>query len=156
MTEAPVVRHHVVVSGTPDVAFATFTRRLGEFKPPEHNLLDSPIISTVLEPRVGGNIVDTGEDGTECRWATVLAFEPPDRLVFSWDIGPTWQLEDSEHSSEVELRFLPDGPNRTRVELVHRHLDRHGPGWPSVHAGVDSDQGWPLYLTRYASLLAVS
>ena len=156
MTEAPVVRHHVVVAAARERAFETFTQRLGEFKPREHNLLGSPIASTVLEPRVGGHIIDTGEDGSECRWARVLAFEPPDRLVFSWDIGPTWQLEDAEHSSEVELRFIPEGAAHTRVELEHRHLDRHGPGWPAVQEGVDSDQGGPLYLARYAALLEAS
>jgi uncharacterized protein YndB with AHSA1/START domain len=156
MTEAPVVRHEVVVAGTPERAFAAFTQRLGEFKPPEHNLLGSPIVSTVLEPRVGGHIVDRGEDGSECRWARVLAFEPPERLVFSWDIGPTWQLEDPEHASEVELRFVADGPAHTRVELEHRHLDRHGSGWPAAHEGVNGDQGWPLYLARYAALLEAS
>ncbi len=156
MTEAPVVRHHVIVAGTPAVAFAAFTQRLGEFKPPEHNLLGTPIASTVLEPRVGGHIIDRGEDGCECRWARVLAFEPPDRLIFSWDIGPTWQLEDPAHASEVEVRFFPEGPERTRVELEHRHLDRHGPGWAAVREGVDGDQGWPLYLSRYAHLLGAS
>lgn len=155
MIEPAVVRHHVVVAGTPERAFAAFTQRLGEFKPPEHNLLASPIVSTVLEPRVGGHIIDRGEDGSECRWATVLVFEPPDRLVFSWDIGPTWQLEVPENSSEVELRFLPDAPGHTRVELEHRHLDRHGPGWPALREGVDGDQGWPLYLARYAAMLEV-
>ena len=108
MTEAPVVRHEVVVCGSPELAFAAFTERLGEIKPKEHNLLSSPIVSTTLEPRVGGNIIDRAEDGTECRWARVLAFEPPDRLVFSWDIGPTWQLEQPENASEVELRFFAD------------------------------------------------
>ena len=84
----------------------------------------------------------------------VLAFEPPDRLVFSWDIGPTWQLEtDPANASEVEVRFVADGTAHTRVELEHRHIDRHGPGWESVHAGVDEDQGWPLYLARFAALL---
>lgn len=156
MTDAPVVRHHVVVTGTPERAFATFTERMDEFKPREHNLLDSPIAETVLEPRVGGHIVDRGEDGSECRWARVLVFEPPDRLVFSWDIGPTWQLEDPANASEVELRFVAEGPDHTRVELEHRHLDRHGPGWPAVHEGVDGDQGWPLYLARYAALLEAS
>lgn len=153
MSEPAVVRHHVVVAGTPERAFAAFTQRLGEFKPPEHNLLATPIVSTVLEPRVGGHIIDRGEDGSECRWARVLVFEPPDRLVFSWDIGPTWQLEAPENASEVELRFLPDRPGHTRVELEHRHLDRHGPGWPALREGVDGDQGWPLYLQRYAAML---
>jgi uncharacterized protein YndB with AHSA1/START domain len=86
----------------------------------------------------------------------VLAFEPPDRLVFSWDIGPTWQLEETGNASEVELRFVSEGPDRTRVELEHRHLDRHGPGWPRLREGVDGDQGWPLYLRRYAALLEPS
>ncbi len=153
MTGAPVVRHEVVVRGTPERAFAAFTERMGEFKPKEHNLLSSPIVSTTFEPRVGGHIVDRAEDGSECRWARVLAFDPPDRLVFSWDIGPTWQLEQPENASEVELRFLPVDADHTRVELEHRYLDRHGPGWPAVHEGVDGEQGWPLYLGRYAALL---
>ncbi len=154
MTEAPLVRHEVVVPGTPEQAFAAFTERMGEIKPKEHNLLASPIVSTTVEPRVGGHIVDRGEDGSECRWARVLAFDRPDRLVFSWDIGPTWQLEsDPDNASEVEVRFIADGPDRTRVELEHRHLDRHGPGWPAVRDGVDDEQGWPLYLARFAALL---
>jgi uncharacterized protein YndB with AHSA1/START domain len=153
-TEAPVVRHHVVVPGTPERAFAAFTERFDDIKPREHNMLGSPITSTTFEPWVGGHIVDRGEDGSECRWARVMVFEPPTRLVFSWDIGPTWQLEaDSENASEVEVRFIPEGPDRTRVELEHRHLDRHGPGWLSLRDGVDDAQGWPLYLARYASLV---
>jgi uncharacterized protein YndB with AHSA1/START domain len=107
----------------------------------------------VFEPRVGGNIVDRGTDGSECRWARILAYEPPSRVVFSWDIGPTWQLEtDPEHASEVEVRFVSEGPQRTRVELEHRNLDRHGPGWEAVAQGVGADGGWPLYLERYAGL----
>jgi uncharacterized protein YndB with AHSA1/START domain len=156
MTDGPVVRHEVVVDGTPDRAFATFTGRMGDIKPKEHNLLTSPIAETVFEPRVGGHIYDRAEDGSECRWARVLAFEPPHRVVFSWDIGPTWQLEqDPDHASEVEVRFVAEGEDRTRVRLEHRHLDRHGPGWESVRDGVDDPQGWPLYLARYAALLTV-
>ncbi|MGH3251514.1 MAG: hypothetical protein ACRDOI_35630, partial [Trebonia sp.] len=75
------------------------------------------------------------------------------RVVFSWDIGPQWQVEtDPELTSEVEVRFVAEGPGRTRVELEHRHLDRHGPGWRSVGDAVDGDQGWPLYLSRYAAM----
>ena len=128
--------------------------RFGDFKPPEHNLLAVPIAKTVFEPRVGGHIVDIGEDGSECRWARVLAYDPPHRVVFSWDIGPTWQLEaDPGNASEVEVCFVSDRSGRTRVELEHRHLDRHGPGWQSLADGVGHDQGWPLYLARYAALI---
>jgi uncharacterized protein YndB with AHSA1/START domain len=135
-------------------AFKVFTERFGDFKPREHNLLRAPIAETVFEPRVGGNIYDRAVDGTECRWARILAFEPPDRVVFSWDISPRWQLEtDPDLTSEVEVRFFAEAPQRTRVELEHRNIDRHGSGWESVRDGVDNEAGWPLYLQRYAALL---
>ena len=134
-------------------AFAVFTERFGDFKPKEHNMLSAPIAETVFEPRVGGHIVDRGTDGSQCRWATVLVYEPPQRVVFSWDIGPTWQVEtERENVSEVEVRFTAETPDRTRVHLEHRNLDRHGPGWESVAGGVGADDGWPLYLDRYAAL----
>jgi uncharacterized protein YndB with AHSA1/START domain len=113
-----------------------------------------PIAKTVFEPRVGGHIYDRGTDGSECRWARILAYDPPNRVVFSWDIGPTWQVEsDPGQTSEVEVTFVAVTPDRTRIQLHHRHLDRHGPGWESVRDGVEHDQGWPLYLDRYARLL---
>jgi uncharacterized protein YndB with AHSA1/START domain len=154
MTEASVQRS-VVVSGSPERAFAVFTQKFDAIKPREHNLLGSPIVETILEPRVGGRIVDRAEDGSECAWARILAFDPPERLVFTWDIGPTWQLEDDlDNASEVELRFIAEGPDTTRVELEHRHLDRHGSGWESLRDGVADEQGWPLYLSRYAALVS--
>jgi uncharacterized protein YndB with AHSA1/START domain len=150
-----VVVREVVVNAPVEVAFKVFTERFGDFKPKEHNLLGSPIAETRFDPQVGGHIYDVGEDGSECRWARVLAFEPPDRVVFSWDISPTWQIEaDPGNASEVEVRFVAEGVDRTRVELEHRHLDRHGPGWESVRDGVGEDQGWPLYLARYAEVVA--
>ncbi len=89
------------------------------------------------------------------QWARVLAYEPPSRVVFSWDISPTWVLEtDLEKTSEVEVRFIVETPHRTRVELEHRNLDRHGEGWEGTREGVNSPDGWPLYLQRYAELIA--
>jgi hypothetical protein len=77
--------------------------------------------------------------------------------VFSWDISPQWTIEsDRERTSEVEVRFIAESPDRTRVELEHRHLDRHGPGWESVSDGVAGDAGWPLYLDRYAALVVAA
>jgi uncharacterized protein YndB with AHSA1/START domain len=152
-TETTVVRKQVVVNAPITKAFSAFTERFGDFKPPEHNLLGAPIVETVFEPRVGGHIYDRATDGSECRWARILAYEPPNRVVFSWDIGPQWQVEtDQELTSEVEVRFVVEAQDRTRVELEHRHLDRHGPGWQSLRDGIDNDQGWPLYLDRYVAL----
>jgi uncharacterized protein YndB with AHSA1/START domain len=97
----------------------------------------------VFEPRVGGHIIDRGTDGSECRWARVLAYDPPHLVCFSWDINLRWQLEtDPAKTSEVEVTFTPDGPERTRVVLTHRNLDRHGDGWQSMRDAVGS--GWSL------------
>jgi uncharacterized protein YndB with AHSA1/START domain len=156
MTQAAdaVVRRQIVVEASIDRAFTVFTERFGDFKPPEHNLLGVAIAETVFEPKVGGHIYDRAVDGSECRWARVLAYEPPDRVVFSWDISPQWQIEtEPDRTSEVEVRFVAETPQRTRVELEHRHLDRHGPGWQAVRDGIAHDEGWPLYLDRYAALL---
>ncbi|PRC48556.1 ATPase, partial [Mycobacterium sp. ITM-2017-0098] len=149
MTEP--IRQQIVVRAPVERAFTVFTTQFGAFKPKEHNLLTSPIADTVFEERVGGHIYDVGEDGSRCEWARVLVYEPPSRVVFSWDIGPTWQVEsDPSMSSEVEVRFIAEAAGRTRVELEHRHLDRHGDGWRSVADGVSGDGGWPLYMRRYA------
>jgi uncharacterized protein YndB with AHSA1/START domain len=146
------VRISTVVEAPLELAFSVFTDGFGSFKPREHNLLeDEDIAETVFESHVGGNIYDRGVNGSECRWARVLAFEPPNRVVFSWDISPQWQLEtDPERTSEVEVRFVPETPERTRVELEHRNLDRHGDGWEGVREGVAGEGGWPLYLDRYS------
>lgn len=136
-------------------AFVVFTRDLGSFKPPDHNLLGVPLAETVVEPHVGGHIIDRGTDGSECRWARVLVYDPDERFVFSWDIGPSWEVEtDEAKTSEVEVTFTALSPDRTRVDIDHRHLDRHGDGWIGLREGVSTDEGWPLYLLRYAALLS--
>jgi uncharacterized protein YndB with AHSA1/START domain len=144
-------RHSIVVEAPIERAFSVFTDGFGTFKPREHNMLQVEIAETVFETHVGGNIYDRGVDGSECRWARVLAYEPPDRVVFSWDISPQWQIEtDLDKTSEVEVRFIAEASDRTRVELEHRNLDRHGPGWEAERDGVAGDGGWPLYLARFA------
>jgi uncharacterized protein YndB with AHSA1/START domain len=144
-------QHSIVVEAPIERAFSVFTDGFGTFKPREHNMLQVDIAETVFETHVGGSIYDRGVDGSECRWARVLAFEPPNRVLFSWDISPQWQIEtDPDKTSEVEVRFIAEAPDRTRVELEHRNLDRHGPGWETERDGVATDQGWPLYLDRFA------
>jgi len=149
------LRTQIVVDAPIERAFRVFTEDFDSIKPHEHNLLNIEIAETVFEPRVGGHIYDRGVDGSECRWARVLAYEPPSRIVFSWDISPQWQIEtDLKKTSEVEVRFISDGPERTTVELEHRNLDRHGKGWESERDGVAGAGGWPLYLQRFVNLLA--
>lgn len=150
----PITKTITVNAGI-ERAFAVFVKRFDAIKPREHNLLSVPIAETIFEPKAGGHIYDVGVDGSECRWSRVLVYEPPSRLVFTWDIGTTWQLEtDPAKTSEVEVRFTAESDGRTRVELEHRHLDRHGSGWTAVAKGIGGDAGWPLYLSRYGELAA--
>jgi uncharacterized protein YndB with AHSA1/START domain len=148
------VRAAIVVEAPLERAFSVFTEGFGRFKPREHNMLAVEIAETIFEPRVGGHLYDRGVDGSECRWARVLAYEPPHRVVLSWDISPQWQLEkDLEKTSEWDVRFFSEAPERTRVELEHRNLERHGEGWESERDGVAGEGGWPLYLRRFADVV---
>ena len=154
-TTSTTVHASTVVDAPLERAFEVFTEDFGKFKPAEHNMLGVEIAETVFEPRVGGHLYDRGVDGSVCRWARVLAYEPPHRVVLSWDISPQWQIEsDPARTSEWEARFVAESPTRTRVEIEHRNLDRHGEGWEAVRDGVGHDQGWPLYLSRFAAVAA--
>jgi uncharacterized protein YndB with AHSA1/START domain len=149
------IQTSIVVEAPLEQAFRVFTEDFDKVKPRDHNLLEVEIAETVFEPREGGRVFDRGVDGSECQWARVLSFDPPNRLVFSWDIAPTWQIEtDLERTSEVEVRFSSEGADRTLVELEHRNLDRHGEGWEGEREAVEGEGGWPLYLQRLADLVA--
>jgi uncharacterized protein YndB with AHSA1/START domain len=144
------VRASTVVDAPVERAFSVFTEDIGSWWNPDHHILEGELAEMVFEPREGGHVYDRGVDGSECRWARVLAYEPPDRFVISWDINLQWQIEtDLDRTSEVEVRFIPEGPDRTRVELEHRNLDRHGDGWEQMRASVASPEGWPAGLELF-------
>ncbi|HEX4624585.1 MAG TPA: SRPBCC family protein [Solirubrobacteraceae bacterium] len=148
------VRTSIVVDAPQPLAFDVFTQDMGGWWPPDHHILEGELAEMVFELRDGGRIYDVGVDGSECQWARVLAFEPPERVVISWDITTEWKLEtDLARTSEVEVRFVAEGPERTRVELEHRHLDRHGEGWQNMRGAVGSPGGWPGGLQRFAEHL---
>jgi uncharacterized protein YndB with AHSA1/START domain len=148
------VRTSIVVGAPIERAFSVFTDDIGSWWPPEHHILEAELAEMVFEPREGGHVYDRGVDGSECRWARVLAYEPPSRVVISWDIDTRWQIEtDVERTSEVEVRFLSEAPDRTRVELEHRHLERHGEGWEKMRDAVGSPDGWAAGLRAFAERL---
>ena len=150
-TDQTSIRTEIVVDASQDRAFELFTEQFDKIKPREHNMLGVDIAESIFEARPGGRVYDRGVDGTECQWGRVVEYSRPERIVFTWDINPYWQIEsDPARSSEVEVRFVAESDKRTRVELVHRHLDRHGDGWEGLRAGVEGDAGWPLYLARFA------
>ncbi len=134
-------------------AFQVFTDGIGTWWNKDHHILQAPLAEMVFEPFVGGHVIDRGTDGSECRWSRVLAYEPPSRVCFSWDINLQWQLEtDPAKASEIEIVFAEISPTRTHVQLTHRHLDRHGEGWEGMRDAVQS--GWDL--REYAAIAAES
>ena len=144
------VKTSMVVEAPLERAFSIFTDDIGSWWDPGHHILEGELAEMVFEPRQGGHIYDRGVDGSECRWARVLVYEPPNRVVFSWDINLQWQLEtDPAKTSEIEVRFVAEGEHRTRVELEHRHLDRHGAGWEQMRDAVGSPGGWGSGLGRF-------
>ena len=154
MTGPTAVSTSITVEAPVERAFTVFTEDMASWWPPEHHIIGVPLASMVFEPEVGGDVYDVGEDGSRCRWARVLAYEPPTRLVFSWDISLQWQIEDDpERTSEIEVRFVPEGEARTRVELEHRRLNRHGDGWEGMRDAVGSPGGWQTGLGRFAERL---
>jgi len=149
--EETAVRASVEVEAPIERAFSVFTDDIGSWWNPDHHIIDAELAEMVFEPRVGGYVYDRGVDGSECRWARVLVYEPPTRVVFSWDINLQWQLEtDHERASEVEVVFTAESPTRTRVELQHRGIERHGDGWESMRDAVGSPEGWRSGMRRLA------
>ena len=145
------IRTSIVVAAPIERAFSVFTEGMGSWWNPEHHILEAELAEMVFEPVEGGHVYDRGVNGSECRWARVLAYDPPSRVVISWDINTRWQLEtDLERTSEVEVRFVAEGSDRTRVELEHRNLDRHGEGWEQMRDAVGSPDGWSGGLRLFA------
>lgn len=152
---AAVVQESVLVEAPIDRAFEVFTEGMASWWPESHHILEGELAEMVFEPRAGGHIYDRATDGTECRWARVLAYDPPNRVVFSWDITLAWEIEaDPAKASEVEVRFIPEDSERTRVELEHRHIDRHGDGWERMRDAVGSPNGWRVGLEAFAQRAA--
>jgi uncharacterized protein YndB with AHSA1/START domain len=151
------VRSSIVVDAPIDRAFTVFTDDIASWWPPDHHILQAELSDMVFEPRVGGHVYDRGVDGSECRWARVLAYEPPHRVTISWDINLQWQVEtDPARTSEVDVRFVSESPERTRVELEHRNIHRHGDGWEQMHGAVASPNGWDLGLQHLAARLTTA
>lgn len=143
-TAATSVQRSITVDAPIEHVFKVFTEEMGSWWDPNHHLVDD-FKEMVVERRVGGHIIDHSHDGSTCAWSRVLAYDPPNLFTFSWDINLAWTLEtDPDRTSEVEVRFLSEGPDRTRVELEHKHLDRHGEGWEAMRDAVGSPDGWDL------------
>jgi len=150
------VRHAVTVPLPIERAFSVFTEGFDTWWPRTHKIGGADLAEAVLELRTGGRWYERDVDGSECEWGKVIAFEPPRRLVFSWQINTNWQYEpDPAQASEVEVLFTEQGGD-TRVELEHRHIERHGPGAEEMRQSFESPGGWPGLLDGYAKAAAAA
>ena len=151
-TTVPDLRGQATVQLGVDEAFTFFTESIGRWWPAEYHIGTSAMVDTILEPQAGGRWYERGDDGSECDWGRVLAWEPPHRLVLTWQINGSWQYDpDPDRASEIEIRFTADGPQQTLVELHHRHLGRLVDG-RAMHDGIDqAGGGWSSVLRIYAA-----
>jgi len=140
------VRKSIVVNAPQAHAFDVFARRFDAWWPRDHHIGKSAMAEAIIEPRAGGRWYEKGEDGAECQWGRVLAWEPPNRLVLAWKINGKFQVDESV-DSEVEVRFLAESASRTRVELEHRIAAADA---ESLREAVDSPRGWEGLLEIYA------
>ena len=148
-------RAEVMVDAPQERAFSVFTDGIDTWWPREHTIGEAELKEMILEPRAGGRAYGIGVDGSESDWGRVLEFDRPNRIVVSWDITLQWTHElDHAKASEFEVRFIPEGPDRTRVELEHRHFERHGDGWEAMRDAVGSPNGWQGGLELFAAAAA--
>jgi uncharacterized protein YndB with AHSA1/START domain len=152
--EALAVTKSIIVNAGQERAFTVFTEKFFTWWPKGHHIGDAELAAAIIEPKVGGRWYERGTDGVECDWGEVLAYEPPARVVLSWHLQGDWSYDpDSAKASEIEVRFIREADDRTRVELVHRHIERHDMA-DKVVTGVDSPDGWNGILASYAEAVA--
>ena len=147
------IRKVLSVNAPPDVAWRVFTEKMGTWWPlGRYKIGKANAVDAILEPRVGGRWYERGEDGSTCDWGRVLAWEPPSRLLLTWDIDASWQF-DPKLNTELEVRFIAEGRG-TRVELEHRRLDRYGERRDEVRAIFDAEGGWGKLLEMFSGALS--
>ena len=157
MTDSEIdrpVRRSITVRASVERAFRVFTAEFDSWWPRSHHIGTSPMTKSIIEGRVGGRCYSEQENGEECPWGSVLAWDPPHRFVIAWQITPEWKFEpDLAKSSEVEVTFTSVGEKQTRVDLVHSHFSRHGAGGDTMREGVGAPGGWGSLLETYATVV---
>ena len=141
------VKKTIVVNAPQAKAFEVFTSGIDRWWPKSHGIGGAPLKLSVIEPFKGGRWYSTHEDGSESTVGHMLVWEPPSRVVFSWEISAEWK-PDATVASEVEVRFIAEGPNSTRVELEHRNFEALGQtGGEKMRSDVSG--GWPALMEMF-------
>lgn len=148
------IRKVITVNAPQAIAWRVFTTRMSSWWPLAHYKIGRVnAVAAVVEPFAGGRWYEKGEDGSMCDWGKVLAWEPTSRLLLTWDITADWQ-HDPELGTELEIRFVIEGEDRTRVELEHRRLDRYGARRDEMRNVFDKSGDWGRLLARFAEFAA--
>ncbi|MDF2719971.1 MAG: hypothetical protein K0R28_6896 [Paenibacillus sp.] len=144
-----VVRKSLLLNTSQAHAFVVFTEQHSNWWPLKNYHIGADPQTAIIEPNVGGRWFERSTDGVECDWGRVLVWDPPYRLVLTWDIGSDWKY-DPNLGTEVEIRFISESPDTTRVELEHRFLERYGAMVDTMQVTFDSEGGWGGILREYA------
>jgi uncharacterized protein YndB with AHSA1/START domain len=147
MTIAPIV-HSVEVKASPARAFALFTADFGKWRPAMMTIGANPALTVQFEPKPGGMVFEQAQDGAVTQWGRVLAWNPPSRLLFTWQISSQWTY-DPDLLTEVEVRFEAAGEGRTKVTLVHSKLEAYGADADKHSEGLRN--GWPGILASFGA-----
>jgi len=146
-----VVRKTLVVNCPRDHAFRVFTANMGRWWPATHHVGALPFRDVIIEPRPGGRWYEIDTQDNEGQWGTVLAWEPPGRVVLSWHLDTKFTFqEELARASELDIRFHEMGAQQTRIEFEHRHIERHGEGHEKLRDALDG--GWVSILDEYTKL----
>jgi hypothetical protein len=145
-----LVRKSIVINAPQAHVFKVFHENHDAWWPRSHHIGKTERFEARLEGRVGGRWYEVGDDGTECNWGRVLAWEPHERMLLSWDINLQWEYEPGL-GVEVEVKFIAEDAERTRFELEHRKLEVYGDKAEMMRAVFDSMEGWGGMLAALAA-----
>ena len=144
------IRKQIVVEAPQATAFSVFTDEMHTWWKPEYSIVGEPRVGIVVEPRAGGRWFEQGESGGECTWGTVEVWDPPQRIVLTWQITADWRY-DPDLVTELDIRFEAAGPTSTRVELEHRGLEAYGEHAAMLRGIFDTPEGWAGILAGFAA-----
>ena len=147
--DAVVCKTVVLLSAA--AAFEKFRHDITQWWPREFTWSGEALESLYFEGRKLGTLWERGPEGFRIDMARVMRWVPPERIVLRWHVGPNMKPEPNPaRASEVEIRFVSEDANHTRIELEHRDFSHHGAGAESYRAQMRGAKGWPMILKAFA------
>ncbi len=150
----PAVRRSLTVGVDRQTAFTLFTDGFGMWWPPSHHVAPGDLDTVIIEPRANGRWYEKLLGGGEANWGTVIAIEPPSRLLLGWQLNHEWQYDRKvERASTIEITFSSVAAELTQIDFEHRDLANHGREAQAIHDAVNAPEGWTFLLSHYTEFL---